>query len=94
MKIALKVTILVVIITIFVTMTALAVSSYQIDWWTIDGGGGFSQSADGQYTLQGTIGQPDTGLSSGGDYRLEGGFWVILREWVGQFFVHLPLVLK
>ena len=46
---------------------------YEINWSTIDGGGG--QSSGGPYTLTGTIGQPDAAWSSGGDYELLGGFW-------------------
>lgn len=47
--------------------------NYRIDWYTIDGGGG--TSSGGQYTLSGTIGQPDAGTLSGGPYVLNGGFW-------------------
>jgi len=71
-----------------------APNDYAVPWWTVDGGDGTSQSAGGQYTLQGTIGQPDAGSSQGGDYSLEGGFWAGLREWITQFFIHLPLVLR
>jgi len=46
---------------------------YQIDWYTIDGGGG--QSSGGQYVLNGTIGQPDASYSAGDSYELLGGFW-------------------
>jgi len=46
---------------------------YELNWRTIDGGGG--QSSGGPYTLTGTIGQPDAAYSSGGDYELLGGFW-------------------
>ena len=42
-------------------------------WWTADGGGG--SSASGSYILDGTIGQPDAGMLSGGSYTLIGGFW-------------------
>jgi hypothetical protein len=94
MKTSLKLYLLAITIIVFMTTTALAVGSYQIEWWTVDGGGGLSQSAGGQYTLQGTIGQADTGSSLEGEYGLEGGFWAGLREWVSQFFVHLPLVLR
>ena len=45
-----------------------ASSEYDITWWTVDGGGGLSQGGD--YTLQGTIGQPDASSSQGGDYGL------------------------
>jgi hypothetical protein len=46
---------------------------YSIDWYTIDGGGGTSTSA--VYTVSGTIGQPDAGSMSGGNFSLTGGFW-------------------
>jgi hypothetical protein len=29
----------------------------------------------GQFTLSGTIGQPDAGTLTGSSFRLEGGFW-------------------
>jgi phosphotransferase system glucose/maltose/N-acetylglucosamine-specific IIC component len=53
--------------------TGVAHAQYAIDWFTIDGGGG--TSSGGNYTLSGTIGQPDAGRLSGGSYTLEGGFW-------------------
>jgi len=46
---------------------------YEIDWSTIDGGGG--RSSGGTYVLTGTIGQPDAAYSAGGQYELLGGFW-------------------
>jgi hypothetical protein len=54
--------------------TSLA-QSYSIDWFTVDGGGG--TSAGGIYSVSGTIGQPDAGHSSGGNFTLDGGFWGI-----------------
>ncbi len=92
MKTSLRITILVVIITILVSITALAASYYQVDWWSIDGGGGTSQGGD--YTLRGTIGQFDAGSSQGGDYTQTGGFWAGIVHRIRQFFIHLPLVLK
>ena len=52
---------------------AQAAGPYQIDWYTIDGGGGTSNG--GPYTLTGTIGQPDADWCVGGLYELLGGFW-------------------
>lgn len=54
--------------------TALA-QTFQIDWSTIDcGGGTFSSSAD--FQLSGTFGQPDAGYQlSGTSFALAGGFW-------------------
>lgn len=50
--------------------------NYVIDWHTIDGGGG--SSTGGVYSVSGTIGQPDAGKMSGGNYTIEGGFWGII----------------
>ena len=49
---------------------------YSIDWSKIAGGGG--TSTGGVYSVSGTIGQPDAGQMSGGNYTLTGGFWGIL----------------
>ena len=52
---------------------AQAQGGLRIDWWTVDGGGG--SLSDGAYVLDGTAGQADAGLLSGGDLTLAGGFW-------------------
>ncbi len=52
---------------------ALVLAQYSIDWFTIDGGGG--TSTNGQYSLSGTIGQPDAGLMTNGNFALQGGYW-------------------
>ena len=49
---------------------------YSIDWSTVDGGGG--ASTGGVYSASGTVGQPDAGKLSGGNYALEGGFWGVI----------------
>jgi hypothetical protein len=48
-------------------------AEYEIGWQTIDGGGG--TSSGGPYSLTGTIGQPDTGVSSAGVYVNSAGYW-------------------
>ncbi|MGH2522718.1 MAG: hypothetical protein ACRDH2_09480 [Anaerolineales bacterium] len=63
--------------------------SYSLGWFTVDGGGG--QSTGGNYTLSGTIGQPDAGATSGGGYTLIGGFWSGLLAQLKQY---LPLVIR
>ena len=63
---------------------------YDLSWSTIDGGG-YTFSTGGDYTLGGTIGQPDAGLHTGGDYALGGGFWYGA---VPGFNIYLPLVVK
>jgi hypothetical protein len=42
----------------------------------VDGGGG--TSTGGVYSVTGTIGQPDAGTMSGGNFTLEGGFWGVI----------------
>ena len=54
-----------------------AAQSYSIDWYKIAAGGG--TSTNGQYSLSGTIGQPDaSGAMTGGNYSLTGGFWSLI----------------
>jgi hypothetical protein len=50
--------------------------NYSVDWFTIDGGGG--TSTGGVYSVTGTIGQPDAGHLSGGNYSIDGGFWGVI----------------
>ena len=50
-----------------------AFAQYSIDWFTVDGGGGTTSA--GLYEISGTIGQPDAGSVSAGNYVIEGGFW-------------------
>jgi hypothetical protein len=50
--------------------------NYSIDWFKIAGGGG--ASTGGVYSVSGTLGQPDAGTLSGGNYTLAGGFWGII----------------
>jgi hypothetical protein len=49
------------------------VAALEIDWFTIDGGGGTSTA--GNLTLHGTVGQADAGPLEGGGFTLKGGFW-------------------
>ena len=63
---------------------------YDLTWSTVDSGGD-TFSTGGDYSLGGTIGQPDAGLLTGGDYTLAGGFW---GGAVGMYRVYLPLVLR
>ena len=80
---------------LLLTPVALAQSGgpYDLSWSTIDGGGA-TFSSGGDYTLGGTIGQPDAGLLTGGDYTLGGGFWGGGAMTGGEYDVYLPLVLR
>src|SRR3989440_3769813 len=57
-------------------VSALQAQNYSIDWFTIDGGGG--TSTGGVFSVSGTIGQPDAGHMSGGNFSIDGGFWGII----------------
>ena len=71
---------------------------FDLAWWTIDGGGGMLESADGKVALEGTIGQPDVSpeLRGGDGIKLVGGFWGAALEQVIEHFyqVFLPLAMK
>ena len=73
--------------TVFSLCLALPIASaqYAIEWYTVDGGGGYS--AGGTFELDGTIGQPDAGPAAtmtGGTFELAGGFWP------GTLICHCP----
>ena len=54
----------------------LVAQPYSITSSTIDGGGGTSTNA--QFSLSGTIGQPDAGTTlTNGQYSVTGGFWAL-----------------
>jgi hypothetical protein len=61
-----------------VLFTKVACAQYSIDSFTIDGGGG--TSIGGAYAVSGTIGQPDAGQLTGGNYTLLGGFWSAIQQ--------------
>ena len=86
-----RTTVLVTIALLLAVSTALARSGYDLSWWTVDGGGG--DSSGGLYALSGTIGQPDAGVLTGGDYTLGGGFWGGGVAAV-EYKVYLPVVLR
>ncbi len=70
--------------------SAKPADTYTIDWYTIDGGGAMNLIG-GSYTLSGTIGQPDAGTISGGNYKLNGGFWGFLDSLRNEF---LPMIIR
>ena len=66
---------LLILLALLIPMISFA-QSYSIDWHKISGGGG--TSSGGQYSLSGTIGQPDASSAmTGGSYSLTGGFWAL-----------------
>ena len=79
---------------LLVFLVQAAPNTFSIPWWTVDGGGGSSEG--GEYTVSGTIGQPDTSpLMSDGDYEVVGGFWggsLVIPE--GSNYLFLPITTK
>jgi hypothetical protein len=66
------------IIQLLFLASALHAQQYSIDWYKIAGGGG--TSTNGQYSLSGTIGQPDASSAlTGGNYSLTGGYWALIN---------------
>jgi len=69
---------LITILCLFVGLSGLTAqadtSDFVIQWFSVDNGG-VLESSGGSFSLNGTIGQPDAGVISGGDYTLQGGFW-------------------
>lgn len=56
-------------------VTASVRAQFQLDWYTIDGGGETFVTGGG-FEVGGTIGQPDAGAPMvGGDFEVIGGFW-------------------
>lgn len=67
------------IVALLVATPLLAGGQATIDWWSVDGGGEI-RSEGGDWTLSGTLGQPDGtegNLLTGGSWQLTGGFWAI-----------------
>jgi hypothetical protein len=60
----------------FFASPSVRAQSYSLDWFTFAGGGG--TSTGGVFTVSGTIGQPDGGKMSGGNYSVDGGFWSLI----------------
>ena len=68
---------LVMALAVVLAASAAGAQPYEIDWWTVDGGGAMNGTG-GAYTLSGTIGQADAGGPyTGAPYMLHSGFWSI-----------------
>jgi hypothetical protein len=85
-------TLVVLLLLVSVTL-AQSGDGYDLSWWTVDGGG-YTFSEGGGYSLGGTIGQPDAGELSDGNYILGGGFWGGGAMAVEEHKIYLPLLLK
>ncbi len=73
-----------------IAASVYAISSYDIHRHFIGAGG---QSGGGGYTLTGSIGQHDAGMTmTGGEYKLSGGFWGTGAGVSAS--IYLPLVIR
>ncbi len=61
------------ILLLVILVATVASGQYELSWYTIDGGGG--RSSGGDFSVTGTIAQPDAAWCTGGGYELLGGFW-------------------
>ena len=61
--------------TVLVITAASVTAQLEISRSTVDGGG-VMFSTSGGLELCGTIGQPDAGVMTGGNFQLTGGFWI------------------
>ena len=86
-----RIILIALVATVLLAGAALAVAAtnagYTLDWFTVDGGGG--TATGGNYSVNGTIGQPDAGTLTGGGYTVQGGFWGGLAA---SSSLYLPLV--
>lgn len=67
-----------VIVSILLLTSIASAQNFSVDWFTVDGGG--DSSAAGGFSVSGSIGQPDAGEMSGGNYAVVGGFWAFAAE--------------
>ncbi len=70
--------------------SAKPADTYTVDWYAVDNGGTMSTTS-GVYALSGTIGDAEAGAPSGGNYKLNGGFWGFVDS-ISRLF--LPLIMR
>ncbi len=71
-------------------MLDAAVTQFELDWVSVDAGGG--DSSGGNFALSGTVGQSDAGTMSSGDdtFTLHGGFWQVAEP--VSYEIYLPVL--
>jgi len=77
-------------LTLLLLSAALPAQDFEVDWWTVDGGGEvLSETADQQWQLSGTLGQWDSTESlelAGAGWTLTGGFWPVTVDQTDRIF--------
>ncbi len=91
-----KVSALPILIALFLLTSTIVYAqtggNYDLVWGTVNGGGVTNQAGANDYSLGGTIGQPNAAIWSNGHYTLSGGFWG--GGSLMEHHIYLPLVLK
>jgi hypothetical protein len=66
--------------------------AYDVLFWSVNGGGG--RGTGGNYTVEGTIGQPIAGQRNAGSYLVQEGFWDVEQRIMTpeRYLRYLPLV--
>ncbi len=64
------------VVAVLMATATIGLAQYDIAWWTIDGGGG--TSSGGAFSIGGTIGRPEAGTLTGGNFTLSGGWGGII----------------
>lgn len=54
-------------------LVQVSAAQYDVFWYTLDGGGGYCSGSG--YEIEGTVGQHDAHVMTGGEYTIVGGFW-------------------
>ena len=82
-----------IVLTLASGVVFAATNDFSINWWTVDSGGGTSQGGD--FSVSGSVGQPDAGEPmSGGSFTVVGGYWegavapTLLEE------IFMPLIIR
>ncbi len=72
--------------------TQHSTAQLSINWWTVDGGGGGGSTGE-NFSLAGTVGQPDAGLMDGDGipFTVNGGFWALFGTAVPVLHIQLAL---
>jgi hypothetical protein len=83
------------VLLLFLVVAFAFQQTYDISWWSIDGGAG--TSVGNGFAVSGIIGQPDAGPAmTGGSYAVGGGYWNATLDPVtpDDEILFLPLLMR
>jgi len=91
-KILILALVLALLLVLMSFIAVLAIDGTVVDWWAMASGG--APSSGDSITMNGTLGQPLVGLSTGGDVVLSAGYWVAGAVASAEYLVYLPVVMR